>query len=347
LGQNKPKTVIIASAVGFYGDRADETLSETAGPGTGFLSEVCQAWEAAAADLDPTIRKVHVRIGVVLSSSGGMLEKVLPVFRSGGGGPLGSGKQWMSWVHLRDLLRIFFHILNHAEVSGPVNAVAPNPVTNADFTRVLAKKLQIPALFKAPEAVLKTALGERSQVLLESQRVSCEKLEKSGFEFEYPELSTALDDLLPTDGELFETHQWVPRPVDEVFAFFSSEKNLETITPPWLNFHVLGVSTPQIMSGTLIDYRLKLHGVPFKWKTRIEEWTPGKKFVDTQLKGPYKKWHHTHLFTPINGGTLISDRVIFKLPGGIVGNTVLRGWVRGDVEKIFQFRHRKIAELFS
>ena len=145
---------------------------------------------------------------------------------------------------------------------------------------------------------------------------------------------------------VFEVEQFVPRPKAEVFEFFSSEFNLETLTPPWLNFKVLGKDTPKIQQGTLIDYQLKIYGVPVKWRTLIEVWKPGECFVDTQLRGPYKKWHHTHTFKDVEGGTLMSDRVIHQAPMGRLGDLVA-GWkIQGDVKGIFAFRQQKIAELF-
>ena len=149
------------------------------------------------------------------------------------------------------------------------------------------------------------------------------------------------------DGEhVLETEQWVPAPVEEVFTFFSAETNLERITPPLLNFHVIGKSTPQIEQGTLIDYRLKIRGVPLKWRTLIEIWEPGKRFVDTQIKGPYALWHHTHFFEPKDGGTLMRDRVRFRLPLGWLGDLVAGWMVKRDVRAIFEFRSQTISGIF-
>lgn len=147
--------------------------------------------------------------------------------------------------------------------------------------------------------------------------------------------------------QILEQSQWVPRPLEEVFAFFSDEKNLETLTPAFLKFRVLGKSTPKIQEGTLIHYRLSLHGLPMRWTSRIEEWTPNQRFVDTQVKGPYSLWHHTHSFEPENGGTRMKDRVRFRLPGGWLGQ-LAAGWVvRRDVERIFAFRKQTIERLFA
>lgn len=146
---------------------------------------------------------------------------------------------------------------------------------------------------------------------------------------------------------LYKTSQWIPRPRSEVFNFFSSETNLERITPHWLSFKVLGKSTPQIQQGTLIDYRLKLYGLPIRWRTEIEVWEPGVKFVDRQLWGPYSLWHHTHEFTDEAGGTRMNDTVRYKLPLGAFGNFVA-GWsVHRQVRDIFEYRSRTIVELFS
>jgi ligand-binding SRPBCC domain-containing protein len=145
----------------------------------------------------------------------------------------------------------------------------------------------------------------------------------------------------------FEASQFVPRPRAEVFHFFASEHNLETITPPWLNFKVLRKSTPDIQQGTLIDYRLKLYGIPFGWRTEIEAWEPGRKFVDRQLRGPYALWHHTHEFNDEANGTRMHDVVRYKLPLGAFGNLVA-GWkVHRQVRDIFAYRKITIEKLFS
>lgn len=153
--------------------------------------------------------------------------------------------------------------------------------------------------------------------------------------------------MFPAPEHIFEQSQWIKKPIQEVFEFFSSEENLEKITPPWLGFHVVGKSTPKIQQGTLIDYKLKISGVPVKWQTLIEEWEPGRKFVDTQLKGPYKKWHHTHTFKEVNGGTQMGDRVIYALPFGLIGDFTASWKVRRQVRDIFNYRTKVIEQLFG
>jgi ligand-binding SRPBCC domain-containing protein len=138
-----------------------------------------------------------------------------------------------------------------------------------------------------------------------------------------------------------------PAPLSKVFDFFSSVHNLERITPPWLNFQVLTPADQKIEAGSLIDYRLRIHGVSVKWRTLIESWDPGRSFVDTQLRGPYKKWHHTHRFEELQGGVLIEDRVLYRVPFFFVGEAFGGAWVRRDVERIFQYRKKIIREIFA
>jgi len=148
-------------------------------------------------------------------------------------------------------------------------------------------------------------------------------------------------------AQVFKAEQFVPQPLEKVFAFFSRAENLETLTPPWLSFRITGKSTPEIGENTLIDYRLKIHGVPARWRTKILRWQPGVEFVDTQLKGPYALWHHTHRFEAVPGGTLMRDEVIYKVPGGRLGKLLLSWLIRRDVAQIFAFRQAKIEELFA
>ncbi|HZT30006.1 MAG TPA: TIGR01777 family oxidoreductase [Bryobacteraceae bacterium] len=188
----RPQALVCASAIGIYGDRGEEVLTEASAPGSGFLSEVCQDWEKQV-DLAEAlgIRVVKLRIGVVLGANGGALAKMLPAFRAGVGGRLGSGKQWMSWIHLEDLAELIrYAALN--PLRGAVNAVAPNPVTNADFTRALASAVHRPALFPVPGFAVRALFGEMSQVMLASQRVLPRAAEAAGFGFRYPRIEEAL-----------------------------------------------------------------------------------------------------------------------------------------------------------
>jgi len=185
-----PRVLICASATGFYGDRGGEMLDEMSAPGTGFLPEVCQAWEAAAdVARQRGIRVVHLRLGIVLARHGGALAKMLPAFRFGLGGWLGAGRQYWSWIALEDLLRVVELALQDDRLSGVVNAVSPEPVTNADFTRALARALRRPAVLPMPAFAVQWLFGEMGRdALLASARVRPVRLLKSGFEFRFPQL---------------------------------------------------------------------------------------------------------------------------------------------------------------
>jgi ligand-binding SRPBCC domain-containing protein len=141
--------------------------------------------------------------------------------------------------------------------------------------------------------------------------------------------------------------QWVPRPPDEVFPFFADAHNLERITPPFLKFRILNVSTPVLQNGTRIDYQLSLHGVPVRWQSLIRDWNPNRSFVDSQTRGPYRRWDHTHEFEPHRGGTILRDRVQYELPLGAVGGIVAGRFVARDLDAIFAYRRTVIREIFT
>lgn len=194
----RPAFLISASAIGYYGNRGDEELGEDARAGGGFLAEVCREWEGATRPAaDAGIRVVNLRIGMVLSRDGGALDKMLPPFRLGLGGPLGDGAMWTSWIHLHDLVEAIRFCVDTPDLSGPVNALAPNPVRNRDFTRALGHALGRPAVLPAPAFALRLALGEMAdELLLASTRALPVRLEEAGFRFTFPEIGPALENLL-------------------------------------------------------------------------------------------------------------------------------------------------------
>lgn len=189
-----PRALITASAIGFYGDRRDELLTEDAPPGAGFLADVTRAWEAAAQPArDAGIRVVHLRLGVVLARNGGALARMLPPFRWGLGGRVGHGRQYLSWISLTDAVRAIEHAITRTDIEGPVNVVAPYPVTNAEFARVLGRLLRRPTVFPLPATVVSLLLGQMGrELLLSSTRVMPQRLAASGFTFEYEDLESAL-----------------------------------------------------------------------------------------------------------------------------------------------------------
>jgi hypothetical protein len=198
-----PRVLLSASASGWYGDRGDEALDETAAPGGGFLAGLARAWEDAAAPAAAAgIRVVHPRTGIVLTPGGGALAQLLPLFRLGLGGPLGDGRQWWSWITLDDLVEALVHAIGHVEVRGPFNAASPAPATNTAFARALGRVLHRPAWLPAPAFALRLALGRElaDEVLLASQRLRPAVLERTGFRFADPDLEPALRRLLGHAG---------------------------------------------------------------------------------------------------------------------------------------------------
>ncbi|MCK6439611.1 MAG: TIGR01777 family oxidoreductase [Planctomycetes bacterium] len=198
--QKKPEVLLCGSAVGFYGDRSGATMIEDSSPGEGFLAATCVEWEASAKPAeDAGIRVVYLRTGIVLSPGGGALGKMLPAFKFGLGGRLGSGKQYMSWIAMDDMVRGIEFALDQSSLRGPVNFTAPNPVTNAEFTNTLARVLRRPAFLPVPALALRAIFGEMAkEALLASTKVQPRKLQDSGFSFEYTMLESALRHLLGT-----------------------------------------------------------------------------------------------------------------------------------------------------
>lgn len=199
-GKFKPKLLLNASAVGYYGSRRDEKLTENDSPGNDFLAEVCQRWEHEAYQVRQEFtRVVSLRIGVVLGHEGALARMILP-YKFFLGGPLGNGNQWLSWIHFRDLVRTFNYIIDHSEIVGPVNGTAPNSAKMKDLAQTIGQVLNKPAWFSVPEFILKLGLGQMSEMLLHGQRALPEKLLNSGFSFDFPELKAALENILIEKG---------------------------------------------------------------------------------------------------------------------------------------------------
>jgi len=365
----RPRVLISASAVGYYGDRGDEALSETSTPGRDFAAQLCQAWEGAALEAAALgVRVLTPRIGIVLGDDGGVLARLLPLFGKGLGGRLGSGRQWMPWIHQGDLCELFVRGLDDDRLRGPVNAAAPAPVRNVELTAVLAAALARPAGFTVPAAALRVAMGDAATTVLASQRVEAKVLAEAGFHFQHPELAGALADLLAVPGVSFSTltaehpspllvpgstylrerrptyllraTATVAAPRDRVFDFFSRAENLGLMTPSAMGFTIESIPA-RVEAGATIDYHLRALGLPIGWRTSIEHWRPPEAFVDAQTRGPYRAWWHEHHFADAGDDTLMEDRVYYALPAGPFGRAAHGLVVRGELERIF--RHRRHA----
>ena len=363
----RPRTLVSASAVGYYGNRADEVLTEDSTPGADFLADLCSRWEVAALQAkDLGVRVVLLRAGVVLGRDGGALTPMLRPFRLGLGGPIGSGRQHFPWIHLHDLVTVVATALTDASYEGPINAVAPEEATSRMFARSLGRSLNRPAVLPIPGLALKAVFGESSIVLLGSQRVAPRRLTTRGFEWEFPTLQAALDDVvrdraatigrLPVSADAVErgaaashdrtrhdapyelrTRTLVDAPLDETFAFFSKAENLGPLTPASMAFSIQGAVTP-MQAGSTIDYRIKLGPVHVRWRTRIEEWVPGRAFVDVQEAGPYTFWRHEHRFRTDGPRTVVEDHVVYIPPFGVLGRMAHRLLIAPALRRIFQYR---------
>jgi uncharacterized protein (TIGR01777 family) len=346
------KVFVQGSASGFYGDRGDERLTAASAPGEGFLAEVVLKWEAELrplADRRPKLRMPVVRTGIVLAREGGALAEMLPMFRLSAAGRLGSGRQWMSWIHLEDIVGLFIHALDSA-ATGVLEGVAPRPVTNREFTSALCRALGVIENLPAPALAIHALFGEKADIVLGSTRLEPAATLASGYRFRFGSVRDALADLMtPLRGGTFMRvwEQWIPQTTETLWPFFCDARNLEAITPPFLNFNVLGQSSREIGEGTLIDYRLRLEGIPIRWQSRIDGWDPPRAFVDRQVRGPYKLWHHTHEFEPLGAGTLMRDTVRYRLHAGWLGGLAAGPKVASYVDRIFDYRARKIDELFG
>ncbi|HEV3152915.1 MAG TPA: TIGR01777 family oxidoreductase [Candidatus Baltobacteraceae bacterium] len=344
----RPAVLVCSSATGYYGDRGDDPLGENATPGSDFLARTCVDWERVASVASGYgMRAVQLRTGIVLGR-GGALAKMAPVFRMGVGGPFGNGKQFVPWIHIDDLTELYVFALENAAVEGAINAVAPDYATSARFAQALGAAVKRPALLPAPAFALRAVLGEFASTLLASQLVLPAAAQRHGFTWRHGRLESAVADALAQTTpwpvlRVFEDEQFVPLSAEQTFPFFAKAENLRSITPPSLRFTIRN-SPVQMRQGTLISYRLRVRGVPMRWKTMIAQWNPPHGFDDVQLRGPYALWHHEHRFEPVSGGVKMTDRVTYALPHFPLGNAVLP-LVRRDVAQIFAYRRKAIENL--
>ncbi len=359
-----PRVLVSGSAVGYYGDRAGEVLAEESTRGDDFLANLCVRWESAARKAeDLGTRVVLLRTGIVLGRAGGALAQMLPPFRLGLGGPIGSGRQYVPWIHLHDLVKIIAAALIDETYRGPVNGVAPQEATSREFSRALGDALNRPAVLSVPALALKAIFGEAASVLLGSQRVEPRALTSRDFPWEFPTLQAALDDIVhdraaaivdrgaadhrKTDARYeLRTKAIVDAPLAETFAFFSKAGNLGLLTPSPMKFSIQG-AVPVMEAGRTIDYHISMGPVRVAWRSRIVEWEPGRAFVDVQDIGPYKFWRHQHTFHGDGQRTVMEDRVWYTPPFGPFGRVAHRLFIAPTLRRIFQYRSDVIRLRFG
>ncbi|MDX2091407.1 MAG: TIGR01777 family oxidoreductase [Kofleriaceae bacterium] len=368
----RPLPVLVsASAVGYYGDRGDEELAESAPRGQGFAAELCEQWEQAALEVGQAAsRVVCARIGIVLARNAGALGPLGRLARLGLAGPISKGTQWVPWIHLDDVVRALTLMIEDTALSGPVNVVGPAPVRQRELASALGRSVDRPAFVPAPRLALRVILGEAAAVLVASQRVLPIALERAGFAFRFATLDAALDDVMRDHGveiravsraelpqaSYFErrTARYVlsvtttiDRPLSAVLPFFADAQNLSVLTPPWLEF---AITTPRpivMNAGATIDYQIKLSGIPLTWRTVIERWEPTRGFVDAQHGGPYEAWWHEHRFRADGDRTLMEDVVYYAPRFGLLGRIANRLFVARQLRAIFAYRGHAIRLRFG
>jgi uncharacterized protein (TIGR01777 family) len=350
--ERRPRVLASASAVGFYGDRGDEPLDESSAPGDDFLASVCTGWEreaAAAADLGMRVAMVRVSFAV---GHGGAILKLLPIFRFGAGGPLGSGRQWMPWIHVDDLADLFCFVVDRDDISGPVAGVAPDYAQNRRVMHAVGRALGRPALAPAPGFALTAIVGEFAHTLLGGQLIVPAKALDAGFEWKHPRLEEALIGLLAPESkktpgiQRFESEQVVRAPIDRVFDFFSDPGNLVRLTPPEMGFSMTTPKPSPMRRGAVADYSLKVRGMRVRWRSMIARWEPQVRFADVQVRGPYLFWRHTHEFEEKERGVAVRDLVEYSLPFAPLSDIALSA-VRRDIESVFAYRRRSVEDIFT
>lgn len=373
--QSRPAALISASAVGFYGDRGDDTLDESSGAGAGFLSELCVRWEQAAERAEALgVRVVRLRIGVVLGLGGGFLDRVLPLARSGLAARLGTGRQFVPWIHLDDLVRVITAALTTSSYRGAIDAVTA-PARMDDLMRVTARAVGSRPGFAVPRALLRLGLGDAADVLLFSQNTRGGRLAGLGFKPDHATLDGAVGDLVDRLAEvaiaplgaggpapsvaggylrtrrprmLLRTQVTLNAPVDEVFRFFSQPQNLGLLTPAAMRFRIRR-APEHVQEGSVIDYVLRVAGTRLRWRTVIAHWAPGVCFVDAQTRGPYRTWWHEHHFHSVPGApglTVMEDRVFFAAPFGWLGRMAQGLFVLPALRQVFGYRTQAIRLRF-
>jgi uncharacterized protein (TIGR01777 family) len=365
-----PRVLISGSAVGYYGNQGDRLLHEELPAGTDFLATLCRDWEAAADGARDLCRVVTVRTGVVLARDGGALPIMTPAFRLGLGGAAGNGRQFMSWIHLHDLVEIIVRALDDDRYAGPINAVAPSAERAIDFAHAVGRVMRRPVWAPLPAFVLRAALGEAAGVLLDSQNAHPGQLVARDFTWRFRTLTKALTDLLRpdlpiairvADPDQVPAHPYLARrrpqyvlvsattvdaPVAAAFPFFAKPENLGLITPSTMRF-LITRRPAAISEDATIDYRIRVGGLPMAWRTRITAWEADARFVDVQESGPYRSWYHEHTFRADGARTIMEDRVYYAPPLGVLGRLAHALLIKRMLLGIFQYRQDVIRLRFG
>lgn len=343
------KVVINASAIGYYSSNNSE-VDEYSLPGNGILADICKKWEQEAFAMSLTTRLVTTRFGVVLGLLGGAFSSLLDLYATGLGACIGNGKNAGNYIHLEDVVRFLVYALENEEISGTYNLVGPNNTNQQDFHQQLCKYTRSFSWMKIPSLAASLILGKRASMLTENCLVTSSKISKTNFKFKFNNTQTMLEDLfshrIHKNKHFFGSCIYLNINQEEMWDFMSNEKNLEQITPSWLNFKVLHKTHEHLQKGSIITYKLSLKGIPISWQSLISDWKENKFFADTQIKGPYGLWYHQHLFVPLQNGMLMYDYIDYDVPLWPFGEIGL--WmIKKDLKKIFNFRSKILTQKFN
>ena len=372
--KNPPQLLISASAVGYYGNPGKPSVDESSEKGDGFLSDLSAQWESTACNVQNNRTRICLlRIGIVIGREGGILGALTPLFENQLGHYIASDPI-MPWIHISDLVRIIGFCITNTSLSGPINCTAPTPVTNKEFATTLKGFVGSKFLLRIPNLFLKPVLGEASTVLTNSQNVLPVVLNKNSFDFDFPTIRQALEaefnqkeiiienfssvNDVETDSlrdkysvdrkgqyKLTSTMTLTGTP-QSLFNFFSSPLNLGGLTPQWTKFQILDIPE-QISEGSIIKYRIGLGPFKLSWTTIIVSWNPNKLFIDLQGRGPYSLWWHEHILKEKTTNSLLMiDRVIYRVPGGILGRMIHRLFIKRALLRIFRYRAQSIKLRF-
>jgi uncharacterized protein (TIGR01777 family) len=365
--KQRPTVLVSASAVGFYGDRADAPCTEDTPGGTGFLAEVCAAWEAAAAPARALgVRVATPRIGVVLGPEEGALASLVPLFRAGLGGRIGGGDQPFPWIHVDDLAELIVRAVGDVAVDGPFNAVAGS-VPQRLFATSLASALGRPAFAPTPGFALRALYGDGATLLLDGQNVvptrawgatprfgSLDEALRDALDATSVEIGPAADvpdhDYLrarPPRRRLRQVTRLRGAPSD-VVPFFEKPMNLGILMPPAMQFARKDEGPPEMRAGAVTDFDIRVGPVPLTWRLVMELWEPGRRFVDAAHRGPYASWWHEHRFEDGGGAvTVVNDTIWFASPLGPLGRVADALYVEPMLRRIFAYRRVASRQRFG
>jgi len=344
----KPKVLIQASAVGYYGDRGDEFLTEESAPANDALAEICKQWEASTAPAEQMgVRRIVIRTGgMALSTKGGTFPYMMLPFKFFVGGPLGSGKNWFSWIHIADEVGAIRFLIDNPDARGVFNLSSPQTLTNREFSHVMGRVMKRPSFFPLPAFVLRLMFGAKASILLGSQRQIPERLQKMGYQFQFPDAELALRDIMKKRIAMQYHHTFrVASSRAAVSAFHTDASSLSAITPPPVLVRV-NQAPPRLTEGDIMDFTMWLGPLPVHWVARIEQVSPSG-FTDRQMQGPFQSWVHRHNFIPVDDRTTeVVDGIQFELKPQLWWR-LIGGFLGFTLPLLFAFRSWKTRRLLA